>query len=436
MLKLLNASILAGVLLLVGCNQKTVRTDRLNVPITISKEEWRKASFSIKKDQPLSTPGKIYRKGDFLFINEINKGVHVYNNSNPSSPMKVSFLEIFKNTEMAIYDDVLYVNSYTDLLMLNISNPNSIVEAGRLKDVFTIDLLDVQDGFNMDYLFENFNPNEEVVLGWNVEEVETEVEDTEMNLSSFYGDFFEGSNVLETGDNAVFFNTTTASSGPITGSGSGIGGSMAKFTISGNILFLLEDRTILSYDISQATTPKYIGEVNTNREAQTLFPRGNQLFVGTTSGMIIYDGAKSGNLNFLSVMDHFTSCDPVVVHGNRAYVTLSSGCWNQMNQLDVVDISDLTDPVLLKSYDFTHPLGLGVDENILFLCDDRDGLKVFDVTDPLQVDQNQLSHFSSINAFDVIPYNDLLILVGTQGVVQYDYSDVQQIVELSTISIQ
>ena len=39
--------------------------------------------------------------------------------------------------------------------------------------------------------------------------------------------------------------------------------------------------------------------------------------------------------------------------------------------LHVVDISDLSNPSLIKSYEFEHPLGLGVDENTLFLCDDR-----------------------------------------------------------------
>lgn len=432
MYRVFNYVLFSSLFLLIGCGKKTIRTDRLNVPNTISIEEWRKESVTVKESQPLSVPGKIYRKGSYLYVNEVNKGIHVYDNSNPSAPLEISFVDLLLNTELAIYGDVMYVNSYTDLILLDVSNPNSIHEIHRLKDVFDIHFSDVSNGYDYNFPREYIDFSTAVIKGWKVEEVEREVVDDNSRLEYFNPSTWGGNELTTFSTTSGTFNSVSSGGG----SGAGVGGSMAKFTIAGQNLFMLKDQVILCYDISNPKDPQFVGDENTNRTAQTLFPRGDQLFVGTTSGMLIYQVSNNGSINLISTFEHFTSCDPVVVDGDKAYVTLSSGCRNTANQLDVIDISDITNPTLIKTYAFTHPLGLGVDNNTLFLCDDQDGLKVFDVTDPLKVDVNQLAHFSNMNAFDVIPYQDLLILVGDDGIAQYDYSNVQQIVQLSSILIQ
>lgn len=435
MLKLINFALITSCLLLVGCAKKTVRTDIGNVPITISKEQWRKESITIKESCVLSQPGKIYRKGDYLLISEINQGIHIYNNSVPSSPIEIGFIELYLNSELAVFNDILYVNSYTDLIMLDISNPNVITEVGRLKDVFSITIPEVANGFDYELPYDFIDPNAIVIKGWEVGEIITEIEEEKSSLNLQY---YNGLSSPIGG--VVLFQaistSTTDNSGPTTGGGSGVGGSMARFTIAGQNLFIIDNDEIVCFDISVPKSPQLIDRVKTDREAQTLFPRDNQLFVGTTSGMLIYEVLNSGSLNLISTFEHFTSCDPVVVAGDYAYVTLSSGCWSRQNQLDVVDISDITNPSLVKSYNFTHPLGLGVDKNTLFLCDDQDGLKVFDVTDPLKITDSKIVEFSNMNAFDVIPYKDLIIMVGADGISQYDYSDVKQISKLSSILIQ
>jgi hypothetical protein len=96
-----------------------------------------------------------------------------------------------------------------------------------------------------------------------------------------------------------------------------------------------------------------------------------------------------------------------------------------------VDISDPLRPFLKVSYGMQSPYGLGIDGNMLFVCDD--GLKIFDASDPLQIGARQLNYFSGINGFDVIPYNNILILIGSDGLYQYDYSDIQNIKLISTL---
>ncbi|MDP4662451.1 MAG: hypothetical protein NWS74_02205, partial [Salibacteraceae bacterium] len=162
-----------------------------------------------------------------------------------------------------------------------------------------------------------------------------------------------------------------------------------------------------------------------------------KLFVGTTTGMMIYDLANPMSPAFLTTFTHASSCDPVVVEGDIAYVTLRSGteCQGFTNQLDVINVSDFSNPSLIKSYPMTNPHGLGIDNGTLFICDGDAGLKVFDASDANRIDENELSHFENINAYDVIPLGNVLLMVGADGFYQYDYSDVQNIQLLSVIPV-
>jgi hypothetical protein len=132
-----------------------------------------------------------------------------------------------------------------------------------------------------------------------------------------------------------------------------------------------------------------------------------------------------------------TSCDPVVVEGNYAYVTLRTGnfCETDVNQLEIVDIHKLASPIKIKSYPMFNPHGLGIEQGILFVCDGDAGLKVYDASDPLNLKANQLAHFTEINTFDVIPIEKHLIMIGEDGLYQYDYSDIKDINLLSMIPI-
>ncbi len=84
----------------------------------------------------------------------------------------------------------------------------------------------------------------------------------------------------------------------------------------------------------------------------------------------------------------------------------------------------------------TNPHGLGIDNSTLFICDGNDGLKAFNAADINTIDKNLLAHYKNINARDVIPYNNTLIMIGEDGLFQYDYSNPKDIKLLSSIAIQ
>ena len=82
-----------------------------------------------------------------------------------------------------------------------------------------------------------------------------------------------------------------------------------------------------------------------------------------------------------------------------------------------------------------EPYGLGIDNSVLFVCDGSSGLKIYDVTDKFNITDNLLAQFRDIQAYDAIPFNNVLMLIGDDGLYQYNYSDIEDIKLLSTIEV-
>lgn len=218
---------------------------------------------------------------------------------------------------------------------------------------------------------------------------------------------------------------------------SGVGGSMARFTVVGDYLYSVTNSKLMVFNVSNLNDSlKFEIQIPLSWDVETIFPLGDYLYLGTLSGMYIFDISTPNQPQYVSQYEHVVSCDPVVVHGNYAYVTLhsdfSSRCWRNVNELQIIDVSDKESPKLIKRYTdgFTKPLGLGVSDDYLFVCDD--GLKVFDRTDPENLFQTK--HFKIKDPYDVIPLNDVLMVVGGDGLHQYAFNS-DTIIHLSHIPL-
>jgi hypothetical protein len=86
--------------------------------------------------QPVKFAGKIYVKGNLIFQNDLGSGIHVIDNSNPNSPNRVGFIRVVGNSEISIKGNYLYANSFTDLLVIDISNWQNVVEVTRVRQAF------------------------------------------------------------------------------------------------------------------------------------------------------------------------------------------------------------------------------------------------------------------------------------------------------------
>jgi hypothetical protein len=407
---------------MLSCKDKIEETFTVNEPVYLPYTELRN-SFKVAEGQEIVHPGKIYFKDNYIFVNEYQKGIHIVDNSDPSSPEIINFIEIPGNVDLAVKDDILYADSYVDLVAIDISNMNDIREVKRITDAFPYMIPVCEDG-----VVEYVDMSIGVVTGWKATERKASPEEIN-NHYRIYPVWRDGISFL------AEYNSAAGSTGK---TNSGTGGSLARFTVYDNYLYAVDNYMLRLFNISQSADPTPEKEMYVGWNIETLFPYEQKLFLGSTNGMYIYSLSDPSNPEFISNFWHASSCDPVVVEGQYAYVTLRAGnlCGDNISQLDVIDISDIYAPVLVKEYPMEEPYGLGIDEGILFICDGDAGLKVYDASDPMAIDQNKIKQYRDINAWDVIPLGNVLIMIGTDGLYQYDYTDPENIRELSVIPIQ
>lgn len=212
------------------------------------------------------------------------------------------------------------------------------------------------------------------------------------------------------------------------------GGSMARFTTHGNYLYTVVGEDLSVYEISRNDTLAQLTSHIIPDDTETIHAQGNYLYLGGQTGMSIYSLENPADPTFIFKYEHIRSCDPVVVRGNRAYVTLRSGstCGGSVNSLEVIDIQDPNWPRLLKAYPLTSPGGLAIDGNLLFVCDES--LKVFDVS--IDTHARLLIEVKINNPYDVIASNGLATVTSDQGILQYRYGNGDALTLISNIPVE
>lgn len=401
---------LLSILTLVGCSQRiedTV-TYTVNEPIFMSKEVFRAPVKVTTEAKPISKEGKMSFYEGFLYITEPEVGIHVIDDQDPSNPKNVGFIELLGNTDVAIRNGVLYADSYVDLVWFDISNPTSPKELGRAKDIFPNALPATENQYGCDWEKMNSQRETSIIVGWTVKE-KTEV--VERNRYIWWG---WGGSMLE--DVAY-----TSNGGVKSGSSTGVNGSMSRFVFYDDYLYSVFNNQMSIFKFNEAKPEKAAQDIYIGGNVETIFSYKDNLFMGTPTGMLIYSVKNPLTPIYQSSISHAFGCDPVVVEDDKAYVTVHSGntCGQSDNTLFVVDVSDVKNPKEILRYDMKNPKGLGIDNGILFVCDD--GLKVFDAKDPQLLKTSMIKHFNNIDGYDVIPLNKILMVVATDGIYQYDY---------------
>ncbi|WP_353720793.1 hypothetical protein [Dyadobacter sp. 676] len=217
----------------------------------------------------------------------------------------------------------------------------------------------------------------------------------------------------------------------------GTGGSLARFAITGNTLYIVSKQSLDVYDIRDGGNPAKSVTKNLGVGIETIFPYQQNLFIGAMDGMYIFNNHTPANPVLLSKYTHVLSCDPVVVQGRYAYVTLRAGVncrpGGSFSSLDVVDIGDPTQPAMVGTQRMDSPYGLGVSGNKLFVCEGEKGFRVMDITDPKTPVQKR--YFQNVPSYDVIVRENRLIITGQKGLFQYRYDDSDTIRFLSQIPV-
>ncbi len=405
-----------------SCLDEYTEVFTANSPVYMSYEELRDA-VKMTAPRELVNPGKIYFKDGHIFINEEFKGIHVIDNQNPSSPQNIGFIEVPGVVDIAVKNDILYADSFIDLVAIDISDVNNPEEVSRVKDVFPYTI----PPYNEDYRVAEVDQDKGVVIDWEIKEVRQEME------YHYYPVYYFGRNDLAMSDGG--FTGGAAESGGTFG----IGGSMARFGLYDDYLYSVDNSTLFMFDVNTDSNPRSIGKQNVGWNIETMFIHDGHMFFGTQTGMLIFNLDVPTVPQYIGQFWHVTACDPVVVADGYAYVTLRGGnaCGSDINRLDVLELSeDYKNTTLLHSYPLEGPYGLGIDDEILFVCDGDAGLKVYNVADKLNIDNNLIARFPNINTFDVIPVNGYLFMIGDDGFYQYDYSNLQDIQQVSFIPVR
>ena len=377
---------------------------RTMMPIYLEMKDVRTKSLAPVPAQEIENPGKIYSYKDYLLINEPSKGIHIFDNKNPANPINLSFIPIEGNVDLAINSDILYADNYVDLLAFDISNIRAVRMVKRIEDVFT-------------HLYQHSTGK---IITF---------KDTVLTSDSPRWEY-DGMWTVRPGM-SMLSNMAKASQSY------GTGGSMARFTLMDGHLFAVDESTLRVFDVLSPAEPKFIKPIELGWGIETIFPFDQKLFIGSNRGMHIYDASKPQNPTRMAVYEHVLACDPVVVNEDYAFVTLRSGnfCVNGVNELQIIDIRDPYKPKLTKAYPMLNPHGLGLAENYLYVAEGKHGLKSFNASDVLSIDKNQLEFIQSMKSVDLIPGPKSLIVIGPDGVCQYDYSNPAKLKKLSCIQV-
>ena len=398
--------LLFGSSLLVSCMDevKSTYTFRTMMPVYLEMKDVRAKMISIAPAQEIENPGKIYIYKDFLLINEPNEGIHIYDNKNPANPINLSFIPIEGNVDLAINSDILYADNYVDLLAFDLSNIRNIRLVNRVEDVFN-------------HLYQHSTGK---IITF---------KDTVLTSDSPSW-AFENMWTVRPGMSLTSNMAKAAQS-------YGTGGSMARFTLMDGHLFAVDESTLRVFDVLNPAEPKFLKPIELGWGIETIFPFDQKLFIGSNRGMHIYDASTPSAPTRLAVYEHVLSCDPVVVNEDYAFVTLRSGnfCVNGVNELHVIDIKNTSQPKLKKAYPMLNPHGLGLAENYLYIAEGKHGLKSFNASDVLAIDKNQLEFIQSMKSVDLIPGPKSLIVIGPDGVCQYDYTNPAKLRKLSCIQV-
>ncbi|HXL57785.1 MAG TPA: hypothetical protein VN958_16100, partial [Chitinophagaceae bacterium] len=109
-----------------GCFKDTcINSFKIYLPVYKSLTQVR-ADMKSLAAQPIQHTGKMFVYGKYIFLNEPDKGIHVIDNTDPAVPVNLSFIHIPGNVDIAVKGNYLYADSYSDLVVFDISNATDI----------------------------------------------------------------------------------------------------------------------------------------------------------------------------------------------------------------------------------------------------------------------------------------------------------------------
>lgn len=338
------------------------------------------------EDRPFMWAVSMTLSGSRLYVSDSDTGLHVYDVSNLTAPTKVIRIPVGTNLSSAVKDDIIYTNHYQQ------------VQAIRITD----------SGY-------------EVVA----------------TVGAPYSDphgfpWHEGG-----GRNSGYGCSACAHddyvTAPMPAPGGGGGSSFATFAVIGNELYRVNADNLTVYDISDAEKLTKVSQVHVDWDIETLYPTPDLLFIGGRLGMYIFDRSDPLHPKQLSRIQHTVACDPVVVEGSTAFVTLrqENACGGGTDELMCVNIANPSQPVVIGEKPITSPWGLAVEGSQLFVSHGDNGYSLLDVSKPDAPEVK--ANWPTLPTRDFIWSGNTLFVMSQDNVYIYDVTDPSSPVFLSQV---
>jgi hypothetical protein len=327
--------------------------------------------------------------GDRLFVSDRYTGVHVYDITDPAAPDPALTIPLAGNRGTAVKGDIVYANDYQRLLVIRI--------AGETYEV--------------------------------VKEIKPTYEWDDRGLGGY-----KGSVPRDNGFGCVCLNSGSVE--PVATQSAGVGSSYATFAVIDDYLYYLDYTSIVTMDISKPSDPKEVSRTSVGWDIETIYPTDNLLFVGGTRGMYVFDLSDRTKPKEIGRVEHFRACDPVVVSGPVAYVTLRGGntCGQSRDVLLCVDVENPARPVVIGEKELETPYGLVVRDPYLYVSTGHNGYKLLDVTKPDNPDV--VTSWTNWPTKDFIWSGDVLFILGFDDLRIFDVSTPSEPVLLATIEAE
>jgi|GEM_PF-2408447 len=387
--------LITSALLLASCTRDRCRsTFKIKVPVYRKLSDVR-ADMHSAAARPIQSPGKFIIQGNWIFLNEFGKGIHLIDNSNPASPRPHAFLPLPGNVDLAVQGAYLYADSWTDLVVLDLSNMNDIRPVRIIDDAFP----DQSQAFNGP----RTTPDQTFVVADFAEKDTTGACDDLGRL---------GANELLGDLNA------------------------ARFALIQQHLYTHSASRLRTFSLANPAQPQLQSDQNAGNPIERIEAFGSGLLVRTPAGLQVYNLNNAAQPSYSGAFPLATPCDQVVADGSFAWVVVrgGSGCGSTTSKVDVVNIANLSSPQLVRSYTLNNPFYLAADSAHLFTCDAQDGIRYYDATNPANLMLRQ--HVPGVYAFGAIARGGYLLVASLDGLYQYRYGATNQLEYLSRIAIQ
>ncbi len=339
------------------------------------------------------TSAKIYLFQNYLIKTHPENGIQIFSVSNPSLPTALKTLNVIGTHDVAIVNNRMYADRWNSLIVYDVNNFSQPKQIDSIPMIFNSYRYD-----NMPMLVDGVVDNNN---GWSCV------------------------------DCIPAPRSSQAVTAPAVQSGQG--GSLARFMIVGDYLYCIDMSSLVVFSIADSGKPVYRNRVEIGWDIETIFSKDSMLFIGGRNGMYVYNISLPEKPVQLSQFRHARGCDPVVVIDTVAYVTIRDGntCGAGSNQLLIIGVGDVKNPILLSTYQCSNPYGLAIHNKYIYLCDGNQGLRIYDVKNYITLEQK--TNMKEIVPHDAIIHNGILYLIANNQVLLYSITDPIKPILLSMI---